>query len=1091
MGEIMRNGTRFLAPLAFFLASFLVGPLASPTSEARADEPVKLVSTPALSSDGSRLTFSWRRDIWTASIEGGPIRRITTNPAMDVGPEFSPDGSQIAFSSDRGGSMQVYVVSSQGGIPRQLSYHSEGNLLEQWHASSNSLLVSGARDHFWRTAERLFLIASGERSAEQLVMNAAGRYGRLSPDGSTLAFQREGTSWWRKGYVGSQAGQIWLYDMDAGTYQQAATNPQGCRSPLWAADSKSFYYLGCQDGSFNLYQRRLKTGKDKQLTKFKDDSIVSPCISDDGFTIAFRHLFDLYRYSPLRGGDAEKVELIYQGDELAPPVIHRELREATDVSFTRDGLEIAFIAGGDVWVMDTILREPRQLTNTPEEEHDVLFAADGKSIVYVSDQGGQSDIWSLKRKDDSLYWWQNTEVEETQLTNNPEEEYSLDWSPKGTWLSFVRARGDLWIMKPDGSDAKRLRESWNSPQYDWSPDEQWIVFAGSDADFNRDVFIMSVEKPELVENISLHPDNEFTPRWSPNGKRIAFTGRRIGEEVDIYYVNLQAVDDELTSRDRKLQSALDLLNKARSKSVSSSASAAIKQMSRKTGDIDFDGIHARLHRISVPDVTESNIFWSHDSKRIAFSGTIAGKEGTYVLSPGSPGPPKLLAPVTGTHARWISTGNKVLWLSKSIPGALSSTGAPSSFSFRVRQAVDQPGRYEAAFDQSWRIMRDYFYDELMNHRRWDEIRGKYAGMAREAGDLDSLGRVISLMLGELNGSHLGFSYSRRPVNPQGLAVATTAHLGLRFDNEHGGPGLMVADVLVGGPTAKELSRVVAGEILLSIDGVPVDVNTDLTSVLNGRLDRDISLTIRNAEDMDRTFSVRPLSYGSARALLYEKWMADSRARVDELSEGRLAYLHIRAMNMSSFYRFEQELAEIAYGKEGLVIDVRENGGGSTTDHLLTILTQPRHAITVPRGGTAGYPQDRLVYARWDKPIVVLCNQNSFSNAEIFSHAIKTLDRGSLVGVPTSGSVISTGSTTIMDVGRLRVPFRGWYLLNDGEDMELNGAVPNHEVWPQPGEWPSGIDKQLDRAVEVVSADVEAWKARIRPALRKAADRRLE
>jgi tricorn protease len=197
------------------------------------------------------------------------------------------------------------------------------------------------------------------------------------------------------------------------------------------------------------------------------------------------------------------------------------------------------------------------------------------------------------------------------------------------------------------------------------------------------------------------------------------------------------------------------------------------------------------------------------------------------------------------------------------------------------------------------------------------------------------------------------------------------------------------------------------------------------------------------------------------------------------------------MNMSSFYRFEQELAEIAYGKEGLVIDVRENGGGSTTDHLLTILTQPRHAITVPRGGTAGYPQDRLVYARWDKPIVVLCNQNSFSNAEIFSHAIKTLDRGSLVGVPTSGSVISTGSTTIMDVGRLRVPFRGWYLLNDGEDMELNGAVPNHEVWPQPGEWPSGIDKQLDRAVEVVSADVETWKARIRPALRKAADRRLK
>ncbi|MDP7204898.1 MAG: S41 family peptidase, partial [Pirellulaceae bacterium] len=150
-----------------------------------------------------------------------------------------------------------------------------------------------------------------------------------------------------------------------------------------------------------------------------------------------------------------------------------------------------------------------------------------------------------------------------------------------------------------------------------------------------------------------------------------------------------------------------------------------------------------------------------------------------------------------------------------------------------------------------------------------------------------------------------------------------------------------------------------------------------------------------------------------------------------------------------------------------------------------------HAITVPRGGTAGYPQDRMVYARWDKPIVVLCNQNSFSNAEIFSHAVKTLERGQLVGVQTSGSVISTGSATIMDVGRLRVPFRGWYLLNDGEDMELNGALPDHVIWPEPGEWSAGIDKQLDRAVEVVSAEVEAWEARERPGLRKAADRRAE
>ena len=168
--------------------------------------------------------------------------------------------------------------------------------------------------------------------------------------------------------------------------------------------------------------------------------------------------------------------------------------------------------------------------------------------------------------------------------------------------------------------------------------------------------------------------------------------------------------------------------------------------------------------------------------------------------------------------------------------------------------------------------------------------------------------------------------------------------------------------------------------------------------------------------------------------------------------------------------------------------MRENGGGFTTDHLLTILTQPRHAITVPRGGGRGYPQDRKVYASWHKPIVVLCNQNSYSNAEIFSHAIKQLKRGKVVGVTTAGGVISTGGTNIMDLGFLRMPFRGWYLLGTGEDMELHGAEPHIQIWPKPGDWPAGRDEQLRRAVGVLKRDVAKYNARKQPDLLKASGR---
>jgi tricorn protease len=194
------------------------------------------------------------------------------------------------------------------------------------------------------------------------------------------------------------------------------------------------------------------------------------------------------------------------------------------------------------------------------------------------------------------------------------------------------------------------------------------------------------------------------------------------------------------------------------------------------------------------------------------------------------------------------------------------------------------------------------------------------------------------------------------------------------------------------------------------------------------------------------------------------------------------------MNWPSFQKLERELYAEGAGKKGLIIDVRNNGGGFTTDHLLTMLCQPSHAITVPRGGKPGYPEDRRVYATWSKPIVVLCNQNSFSNAEIFSHAIKTLKRGKVVGVPTAGGVISTGGTQIMDVGFLRLPFRGWYVLGTGEDMELNGAVPDYTVWNKPGDVPMGKDAQLDEAVEVLSKDVETWESRPKPQLRKATER---
>jgi tricorn protease len=384
-------------------------------------------------------------------------------------------------------------------------------------------------------------------------------------------------------------------------------------------------------------------------------------------------------------------------------------------------------------------------------------------------------------------------------------------------------------------------------------------------------------------------------------------------------------------------------------------------------------------------------------------------------------------------------------------------------------------------------MRDHWYDAKLGNNDWNTVRNKYRAMAARSPDNESLTTVVQMMLGELNGSHLGFTMNPEGPAAQSLPRDVTAHLGVRFDSSFAGPGLKVRDVLPGGPADKKRSRLHPGDIILKVDGVDVRRDMDLTLALNGPADREINLTVGDG-DKTRDITMRPISYANAQILLYDHWLRHNRKLVADASGGKFGYLHISAMSMPNFRKFEEELVSEGTGREGLVIDVRENPGGSITDHLLTALTQPNHAITVPRGGGPGYPLDRKVYISWHKPIVVLCNQNSGSNAEIFSHAIKTLKRGQLVGVPTAGAVVSTGATQILDAGNLRMPTRGWFTLGDGEDMEKNGAVPHHVLWLSPTTLPQGNDAQLAKALEVLRADVEAWRARPQPKLKLSTDR---
>lgn len=1082
-----------------------------------ADEPIRLLTDFALSPDGTRLVFGYAGDLWSAASDGGPATRLTVDRAVDRSPRYSPDGSRIAFTSNRRGSYHVYTIDVTGGEATQHTWHSEGYTIEEYSPDGESLLTRGTRDHFFRSSSRFIEVDLAQRTAERVLFDDYGTNGTWSPDGKKLLFCREGVEWWRKGYRGSEASQIWMFDRTTGAFSEQVRGDAGARGPLWKADGSGFYYASEQDGTYNLFARDFTTGATTQLTDFTDDGVNFATISRDGSTIVFRRLFDLYVFRPATGKPPRRIDLVQPGEPLKKENQRRYLSTAEAAVFTTDALEIAFVAGGDLFVMDTELKEPVRVTSGVEIESEPIFTPDGKAILFVSDSGGQSDLWRVERADEAQYWWRSRDFVLKRLTQDPEVERDLRLSPDGSRVAFIRGRGDLMVAGLDGRDARRVVAGFDEPDYEFSPDGKWIAYSHSDDNFNNDIWITPVDGATPPFNLSVHPDNDYQPRWSLDGRILAFVGRRVQDEVDIHWVWLRDEDADTDSRDRRLKKAIEKMEKERKEKPKGKEAPkgdepkkgepAGEEKSADKGEkkddapdtkgekkselpevkIDFEHLRDRLRTIRIADSNEGNLLWL-DDKKLSFSAEIDGKGGIYTVEFPDELQPKFLT--QRSLSRPIRCAKAKAWSGtlSGQPATMNAQGAQTSYSFQAPQELSVADRHRNVFFLAWRAMRDGFYDDRLGNRNWDAVRRKYEDVAAAALDISQVQQLVQMMLGELNGSHLGFTASDPSDAPTPAFVDTTVHLGMRFDPKHPGPGWKVSFVWKEGPANEVGSKIAVGETVLSVDGRAVDPALDPTEVLNGPVARDVTLRIAATDGKERDVVLRPTTFGSMRGALYEEWIEANRKLVDARSGGKLGYLHIEGMDFQSLVRFEAELYRIGYGKDGLVIDVRGNGGGSTADHLLTALTQPRHAITVPRGGGPGYPHDRQVYASWWKPIIVLCDQNSFSNAEIFAHAIKALKRGKLVGVRTAGGVISTGGTFIPDGGFLRMPFRGWFSVETGEDMELNGAVPDVEIWPQPGDLAAGKDAQLEKAIELLLADVKEFLARPQPALRRSSER---
>jgi len=659
-------------------------------------------------------------------------------------------------------------------------------------------------------------------------------------------------------------------------------------------------------------------------------------------------------------------------------------------------------------------------------------------------------------------------------------------SPDGTKLMYLRDRGDIVIHDLATGEDRVISEQWSEPDILWASDSRHIVYAASDLDFNSDIFLLDTHPSEdgalsKPINISRHPDIDHSPQLSHNGKVLTFLSDRDNEnwEFDVYAVNLDRELDGLRGyelakyyedaiAEAKKIKAIDPVSFEDSDTEDSDDQTADSELSFDTSDA-----YLRIRRLTSTPESESDLVMTPAGDRIAFSTVIDGSR-SYVsvdhkgkdrktIKSGGVGDPRIS--IEGKTLSFVSGGQA----STTSPTGGKTTSLPIDATIQINRIDELAQKFNEA---SGRFGLN-FYHPTLKGLDWDSMTDRYRDVVMQTRTNQAFQRIMNLMWGEVDGSHTGI------WGGEGFSASSpgNGYLGINFTPSTN--GYRIDAIMEGGPVDRMKNGPAIGDTITGIGEIQLQSGTtqldlvDLHATLAGTARDEILIEFDSTDDagelVERIGLVTPVPYSTMSVIRYKDEVAKRRAQVDEMSEGKLGYLHIRSMGMASVRDYERDLFAAADGKEGLIIDVRDNGGGWTTDILLASLTAPNHAYTIPRGANPddvrmdNYPRDRRLIYAFSRPINVLINQHSFSNAEIFAHSIRNTKRGTLIGTQTFGGVISTGSFSLIDGTTVRRPFRGWYL-PDGTDMESNGARPDIDVPQTPSDEAAGIDPQLEAAI---------------------------
>ena len=1011
------------------------------------DKPLHGGFTPALSPDGKTICFSYKGNLWTVPSSGGLATRLTVHDGFDARPRWSPDGMWIAFVSNRTGNQDIFIIPSEGGTPRQVTYYGRGSIVADWSPDGQKLLFFSSRDtdSFLydpfitpNTLTNLYTVDLHTLAVKRLTTDTEPLTdGAFSPNGKLIAYRRSGQPTSRPWYRGSEAARVVVKDLTNNSAKTLLTTNTQQFFPLFSGDGKSLYVTTIYGNSNtpNLYRIPITGGEPKQITKYTTDAVRSPQIAHNGSLLTYLYNGDINTVKP-DGSDAKRVNILIRTDDKVNNQKQQVLTNGAGTMLSPDGKQIALMLKGAIWVMPAAGGEAKRLTIQDGNYDDIAWSPDSTHIAVVSDRDGNTDVYSLEVSTKSL----------TRLTNDDAVESDTQYSPDGKYISYTKAgpQAGLYIAPAlGGSPERRIAESQGNNSFDrgiinhaWSPDNRWLAFARSDKIGTVDIWVVPVAGGSPI-NITRYPGVNIEPKFTRDGRKLLFLSSR-GGSSQLYQLPLEK-PDEVAAR----------------KGPNGDRSRDVK--------IDFDDIHLRAELmggfagvIGFEPTLDAQRVVVRLQNGIFLVASLTGNQ-VQQVSAGPEGPGVTAIIFAPDGSRFYFTG------ADGAPHALPIGPFPPTASvaiaFSADYTEDRVVILQQAFHEFWRTYGAGFYDPGMHGVDWKALRTKYESLLPSITTPEEFSALLSNMVGEVNSSHSEVNgTSSVPPGPKQPTLAMT------YDNDYAGPGLKVIAVMPGSPADTSGSKVLPGDYILSIDGADVKNDENYYKTIQNKENHVVELLVNSkpVRDGARTVKLKPISPDVYSELEYTARVKHTTELVSKLSGGKLAYIHIREMLPASLAKFERELWSDAYQKDALVLDIRGNGGGNTHDAILQALSHKVYGYTRQRDSVTETQPARS----WDKPIVLLINEESFSDAEVFPQGFRALHLGKIVGTPTPGYVIGTREARLVDGTRYRIPSSAYYTL-DGKNMENLGIQPDIYVENTPEDIVQHRDRQLETAVETL------------------------